>query len=31
VPLSHDPLDLELAVDAVLTFAPIASGEPPGI
>ena len=31
VPLSHDRLDLELAVDAMLTFAPIASGEPPGV
>ena len=31
VPRSNDRLDLELAVDAVLTFAPIASGEPPGI
>jgi Domain of unknown function (DUF222)/HNH endonuclease len=31
LPLSHDRLDLELAVDAVLTFAPIATGEPPGI
>ena len=31
VPLSYDRLDLELAVDAVLTFAPPATGEPPGI
>ena len=31
VPLSHDRLDLELAVDAMLTIAPIASGEPPGV
>jgi hypothetical protein len=31
VSLSHDRLDLELAVDAVLTFAPPATGEPPGI
>ena len=31
VPLSHDRLDLEMAVDAVLTFAPLATGEPPGI
>ncbi len=31
VPLSHDRLDLELAVDAVLAFAPIATGEPPGV
>ena len=31
VPLSHDRLDLELAVDAMLTYAPIASGEPPGV
>ena len=29
VPLSHDRLDLELAVDAMLTFAPVA--EPPGV
>jgi hypothetical protein len=31
VPLSHDRLDLELAVDAVLAFAPPASDEPPGV
>jgi hypothetical protein len=31
VPLSHDRLDLELAVDAVLALAPIATGEPPGV
>jgi hypothetical protein len=31
VPLSYDRLDLELAVDAMLTFAPIATGEPPGV
>ena len=31
MPLSHDRLDLELAVDAVLTFAPMATGEPPGV
>ena len=32
VPLSlGDKLDLELAVDAMLTFAPIPTGEPPGI
>jgi Domain of unknown function (DUF222)/HNH endonuclease len=31
VPLSHDRLDLDLAVDAMLTFAPVASGEPPGV
>jgi hypothetical protein len=31
VPLSYDRLDLALAVDAVLTFAPIATGEPPGV
>jgi hypothetical protein len=31
LPRSNDRLDLELAVDAVLTFAPIATGEPPGI
>jgi Domain of unknown function (DUF222)/HNH endonuclease len=32
VPLSHDRLDLELAVEAMLTFAPIATtGEPPGV
>jgi hypothetical protein len=31
MPLSHDRLDLELAVDAMLTFAPIATSEPPGI
>ena len=31
VPLSHDRLDLELAVEAVLTFAPPGTGEPPGI
>ena len=31
VPLSHDRLDLELAVDAMLTFAPVTSGEPPGV
>jgi hypothetical protein len=31
VPLSNDRLDLGLAVNAVLTFAPIAAGEPPGI
>jgi hypothetical protein len=31
VPLSHDRLDLELAVAAVLDFAPPASGEPPGV
>jgi hypothetical protein len=30
-PLSHDRLDLELAVDAMLVFAPITTGEPPGI
>ena len=30
-PLSHDRLDLGLAVDAMLTLAPIATGEPPGI
>jgi hypothetical protein len=27
----HDRLDLGLAVDAMLAFAPIAAGEPPGI
>jgi hypothetical protein len=31
VPLSYDRLDLELAVDAMLTFAPVAAGEPPGV
>jgi hypothetical protein len=33
VPLSHDRLDLELAVEAMLAFAPIATttGEPPGV
>jgi hypothetical protein len=31
VPLSHDRLDLELAVDAMLAFAPVATGEPPGV
>jgi Domain of unknown function (DUF222)/HNH endonuclease len=31
VPLSHDHMDLELAVDAMLTFAPFASDEPPGV
>jgi hypothetical protein len=31
VPLSHDRLDLELAVDAMLTLAPITTGEPPGV
>ena len=31
VPLSHDRLDLALAVDAVLTFAPLRTAEPPGI
>jgi hypothetical protein len=31
VPVSHDRLDLELAVEAVLTFAPVATGEPPGV
>jgi hypothetical protein len=31
VPLSHDRLDLELAVAAVLGFAPPASAEPPGV
>jgi hypothetical protein len=30
-PISHDRLDLELAVDAMLLFAPITTGEPPGI
>jgi Domain of unknown function (DUF222)/HNH endonuclease len=29
--LSHDRLDLGYGVEAMLTFAPIASGEPPGI
>ena len=31
LPLSHDRLDLALAVDAVLTFAPLRTAEPPGI
>jgi hypothetical protein len=31
VPLSSDRLDLGYAVDAVLTIAPIGTGEPPGI
>jgi hypothetical protein len=31
VPLSHDRLDLELGVEAVLTFAPVPSDEPPGV
>ena len=31
VPLSHDRLDLELGVAAVLAFAPPASEEPPGV
>ena len=31
VPLSHDRLDLELGVAAVLAFAPPVSGEPPGV
>jgi hypothetical protein len=31
VPLSHDRLDLGYGVEAMLTFAPIATGEPPGI
>ena len=31
VPLSHDRLDLGYGVEALLTFAPIATGEPPGI
>jgi hypothetical protein len=31
VPLSNDRLDLGLAVDAVLAFAPLTTGEPPGI
>ena len=30
-PLSHDRLDLELAVDAMLTLAPFTSNEPPGV
>ena len=31
VTLSHDRLDLGYGVEAMLTFAPIATGEPPGI
>ena len=31
VPLSGDPLNLVYGVDAMLDFAPIASGEPPGV
>ena len=31
VPRSHDPLHLVDGVDAMLVFAPIASGEPPGV
>jgi hypothetical protein len=31
VPRSNDRMRLDLAVDAMLTFAPIASGEPPGV
>jgi Domain of unknown function (DUF222)/HNH endonuclease len=31
VPLAYDRLDLGYAVEAVLSFAPIATGEPPGI
>jgi hypothetical protein len=31
VALSHDRLDLGYGVEALLTFAPIATGEPPGI
>jgi hypothetical protein len=31
VALSHDRLDLGYGVEAMLTFAPIATGEPPGI
>jgi hypothetical protein len=31
VSLSHDRLDLGYGVEAMLTFAPIATGEPPGI
>jgi hypothetical protein len=31
VPQSHDGLDLKVAVDAMLTFAPVATGEPRGI
>jgi hypothetical protein len=30
-PLSPDRMDLEYAVDALLVFAPIATGEPPGV
>ncbi len=31
VPLSGDPLNLVYGVDAMLDFAPVASGEPPGV
>jgi hypothetical protein len=31
VPLSHDRLDLDLGVEAMLVFAPIETGEPPGV
>jgi hypothetical protein len=31
VPLSHDRLDLDYAVEAMLVFAPLATGEPPGV
>jgi hypothetical protein len=31
VPISGDRLDLAYAVEAVLTIAPIGTGEPPGI
>jgi Domain of unknown function (DUF222)/HNH endonuclease len=31
VPRCNDPLHLDLAVDAMLTIAPVATGEPPGI
>jgi hypothetical protein len=31
VTLSHDRLDLGYGVEAMLTFAPIATAEPPGI
>ena len=31
VPLSGDPLNLVDGVDAMLDFAPVASGEPPGV
>ena len=31
VPLSHDRLDLGYGVEAMLVFAPLATGEPPGV